>query len=219
MTSRKTLFENTVGKGEHAGNHHFFFYSFSENVFYPSTEKFTILATLDLLSANVSNFDKSNILYFGKRLMQYKYFTAGLQRTGCKWVSNLVAHTAPFTISARALYNTLSSEMFSLVRAFTYVAWCLASIAFSVHIKCPQNSWHAHYSDAITYDPNYRTLFRHYHIRSKLSQCDIRTLVWTSCNVLSTCKSDVRFLKVVRWIAAIYTCVLWPWDCCSTCLM
>ena len=63
------------------------------------------------------------------------------------------------------------------------------------------------------------TLFRRHRMLSKLSQCNARTLVRTSCNVLCTRKSDAWFLKVVKWIAAVYESVLWPWDCCSMCLL
>lgn len=53
-----------------------------------------------------------------------------------------------------------------------------------------------------------------------LSQCNARTSVLTLINsALCTCKSDARFLKVVRWIAVIYACDLRPWDCCSTCFI
>lgn len=53
--------------------------------------------------------------------------------------------------------------------------------------------------------------------RSNLSQCNAQTFVRRFYNVLCTRKSDVRFSKVVRWITAVYVCVLRPWDYCLTC--
>ena len=59
-------FENNMGKGENAGNQHFFL--FSHNVFNPSKYKNIILATFMLLSANSFKLDQADILSFGEEV-------------------------------------------------------------------------------------------------------------------------------------------------------
>lgn len=120
--------------------------------------------------------------------------------------------TNPFTNRARALCKTLISDYFSLARALAYVERTHAFFVciYSGRIKSPKKSGYVQYSDTTECD------------RSKLSQYDpknARTLVQTFYNNLYTSKTDARYLKVVRWIVDVYSFVLWPSDCCSTCLM
>ena len=61
-------FENTVGKGENAGNQHFLLFPQYFLLYYRKKS----LATFKLSSANTSNFGHSKILSFGKELTFYQ---------------------------------------------------------------------------------------------------------------------------------------------------
>ena len=61
----KRTLENTVGKGENAGNQHFLLFP---QCFLLYQRAIVILATFNLLSANAFNFVSSEILLFGKGL-------------------------------------------------------------------------------------------------------------------------------------------------------
>ena len=66
MTLWNKSFENTVGKGENAGNQHFFL---SPHCFLPFPKQISIFSvTFILLSANAFNLDQSKNLSSGKGL-------------------------------------------------------------------------------------------------------------------------------------------------------
>ena len=65
-TLRKKASEKIFGKGEKAGNQQFLF--FSQNVFYPSKNKFHFLSHFNLSSASAFNLGWAIILSFGKEL-------------------------------------------------------------------------------------------------------------------------------------------------------
>ena len=67
ITLMKKALENTVGKGENAGNQHFllFLLCFLLN----QREKLSFLATFNLLYASAFNLVTSKILLFGKELI------------------------------------------------------------------------------------------------------------------------------------------------------
>ena len=71
MTLKMKAFENTVGKGENAGNH------FSTMFSTLSRGSFNILAMFNLSSANAYNLNHSKILSFGAELSE------GTQNLGC----------------------------------------------------------------------------------------------------------------------------------------
>lgn len=50
-------------------------------------------------------------------------------------------------------------------------------------------------------------------MQSKLLQCNVRTLVQMSYNVLYNRRSDVWFVKVIRWVTAVYASVLQLLQC------
>ena len=70
MTLKKKPFENSVGKGENAGNQHFllfpgYFLSFPKQIS-------IFLSHLFLSSANAFNLDQSTTLSFAKQLITYQ---------------------------------------------------------------------------------------------------------------------------------------------------
>ena len=64
-TLEKKALENTVGKGENAGNQHFLLFP---QCFLLYQREILMLATFNFLSANAFNLVKSKILLFGKGL-------------------------------------------------------------------------------------------------------------------------------------------------------
>ena len=64
MTLKKKALENTVGKGESAGNQHFLL--FQKHFLLLSKREIIILAMFNVSSANILNLVKSKILLFGK---------------------------------------------------------------------------------------------------------------------------------------------------------
>lgn len=81
-------------------------------------------------------------------------------------------------------------------------------VRFSGRINSPRFSRRPYWSDATKTNL----------MRFKLSQCNARTSIRTSYNVLCTRTSDARFLKVIKWIAAVYLCVFRQWDGFLICL-
>ena len=65
----KEALENTVGKGENAGNQYF---PFSNSVFYPISREIVIIAAFNLSSANASSLVLSKNLSFRGKLSRYK---------------------------------------------------------------------------------------------------------------------------------------------------
>ena len=65
MTHKKSAFENIVGKGENAGNHHFLLFP---QCFLPKEKQIIILAILNFSYANVFNLVPPKNFLLGKKL-------------------------------------------------------------------------------------------------------------------------------------------------------
>ena len=65
-TLKRKALENTMGKGENAGNQHFLLFPTVFSTL--SKREIIILIIFNMSSAKAFNFDKSNILSFGKEL-------------------------------------------------------------------------------------------------------------------------------------------------------
>ena len=71
MTLKKKALENTVERGENAGNQHFLFFPVFSSLW---KREIIILAMFNLSSANAFNLITSKILLFSKELMWFTVF-------------------------------------------------------------------------------------------------------------------------------------------------
>ena len=112
LTTRKKTLENTVGKGENAGN--------LFRVFYSIKEKNIILETLNLSSANAFNLVTSKILSFGKGLNVKK----GYLRKAVT-VIYLYCLKAPLHHKNIIFSNATSSFSRFIAQSVTWKEYCL----------------------------------------------------------------------------------------------
>ena len=92
------------------------------------------------------------------------------------------------SLAHKDFYKTLPSKLFSLVRAFAYVARCLAFVACGLVVAS--------------------SFFKIVDMQTIQTRLNVTQIIAIQRSVLCTRKSDERFVKAVQGIAAFYTCAL-----------